>query len=172
VSKAKAPSTKKTWRDSLPIDMLLSAVSVLVVAQSISEIPNGLMNNPVYWVLSGVKYMVEQCGPSNVYHNITPSWKPYKGYTNPLFSDTAGIHTAYFCITIPTLRRVKLVLIPSILNMETRSSETTVSTTKTTLYKNAEDYNLSIQFSYLAITSIGSYTLQYQPKRQYLSTAS
>jgi hypothetical protein len=27
--------------------MLLSAVSVLVVAQSISEIPDGLMNNPV-----------------------------------------------------------------------------------------------------------------------------
>ena len=47
MSKAKTPSTKKTWRDSLPIDMLLSAVSVLVVAQSISEIPEGLMNNPV-----------------------------------------------------------------------------------------------------------------------------
>jgi hypothetical protein len=46
--KAKAPSTKKTWRDSLPIDMLLSAVSVLVVAQSSLEIPEGLMNNPVY----------------------------------------------------------------------------------------------------------------------------
>ena len=46
---AKAPSTKKkkTWRDSLPIDML-SAVSVLVVAQSFSEIPEGLMNNPVF----------------------------------------------------------------------------------------------------------------------------
>ena len=28
--------------------MLLSAVSILVVAQSISEIPEGLMNNPVY----------------------------------------------------------------------------------------------------------------------------
>jgi hypothetical protein len=28
--------------------MLLSAVSVLVVVQSISEIPEGLMNNPVY----------------------------------------------------------------------------------------------------------------------------
>ena len=43
-----APSTKKkTWRDSLPIDMLLYAVSVLVVAQSSSEIPEGLMNNPV-----------------------------------------------------------------------------------------------------------------------------
>ena len=44
---AKAPSTKKTWRDSLPIDMLLSAVSILVVAQSSSEIPEGLMNNSV-----------------------------------------------------------------------------------------------------------------------------
>ena len=38
-------------RDSLSIDMLLSAVSVLVVAQSSSEIPEGLMNNPVYCVL-------------------------------------------------------------------------------------------------------------------------
>ena len=28
--------------------MLISAVSVLVVAQSCSEIPEGLMNNPVY----------------------------------------------------------------------------------------------------------------------------
>ena len=28
--------------------MLLSAASVLVVAQSSSEIPEGLMNNPVY----------------------------------------------------------------------------------------------------------------------------
>ena len=38
---------KKTLRDSLPIDMLLSVVSVLVVAQSGSEVPEGLMNNPV-----------------------------------------------------------------------------------------------------------------------------
>ena len=38
---------KKTLRDSLPIDMLLSAVSVLVVAQSSSEFPEGLTNNPV-----------------------------------------------------------------------------------------------------------------------------
>ena len=44
---AKAPSTKKTLRDSLPIDMLLSALSFLVVAQSSSEVPEGLMNNPV-----------------------------------------------------------------------------------------------------------------------------
>ena len=38
---------KKTLRDSLHIDMLLSAVSVLVVAQSSSEVLEGLMNNPV-----------------------------------------------------------------------------------------------------------------------------
>ena len=39
---------KKTLRDSVPIDMLLSAVSVLVVAQSSSEVPEGLMNNLVF----------------------------------------------------------------------------------------------------------------------------
>jgi len=39
---------KKTLRDSLPIDMLLSAVSVLVVAQSSSEVPEGLTNSPVF----------------------------------------------------------------------------------------------------------------------------
>jgi len=38
---------KKTWRDSLPIDMLLSAVSVLVVLHSSSEVPEGIMNYPV-----------------------------------------------------------------------------------------------------------------------------
>jgi len=38
---------KKTLRDFLPIDMLLSALSFLVVAQSSSEVPEGLMNNPV-----------------------------------------------------------------------------------------------------------------------------
>ena len=45
---AMASSTqKKTWRDSLPIDMLLSAVSVLVVLHSSSEVPEGIMNYPV-----------------------------------------------------------------------------------------------------------------------------
>ena len=32
--------------------MLLSALSFLVVAQSSSEVPEGLMNNPVLFVLS------------------------------------------------------------------------------------------------------------------------
>ena len=54
---AKAPSTKKTLRYSLPIDMLLSVVSVLVVAQSSSEFPEGLMNNPILSVL-GIKIAV------------------------------------------------------------------------------------------------------------------
>ena len=35
---------KKTWRDSLPVDILISAVSVLVIAQPSSEVPEGLTN--------------------------------------------------------------------------------------------------------------------------------
>ena len=34
--------------------MLLSAMSVLVVAQSSSEIPEGLMNNPVFLISAGL----------------------------------------------------------------------------------------------------------------------
>ena len=37
----------QTWRDSLPIFMLLSAVSVFVVVQPSSENPERLTNNPV-----------------------------------------------------------------------------------------------------------------------------
>jgi hypothetical protein len=39
---------KKTWRDSAPIDMFLSAVSVLIVVQLSSKVPEKLMKNPVY----------------------------------------------------------------------------------------------------------------------------
>jgi hypothetical protein len=42
---------KKAWRDSAPIDMFLSAVSVLVVMQLSLEVSEGLMNNPVYCAL-------------------------------------------------------------------------------------------------------------------------
>jgi len=38
---------KETWRDSLTIDILLSAMSVLVVAQPRSEVQGRLMNYPV-----------------------------------------------------------------------------------------------------------------------------
>ena len=58
-------------RDSLPIDMLLSALSFLVVAQSISEFPEGLMNNPVYCTnkttqFSVGKIMYERMSTSSV----------------------------------------------------------------------------------------------------------
>ena len=39
--------------------MLLSAVSILVVAQSSSEIPEGLMNNPVYTYNPNRKFLGE-----------------------------------------------------------------------------------------------------------------
>jgi hypothetical protein len=43
---------KKTLRDSVPIDMLLSAVSVLAVAQPSSVVPEGLMNHAVLCLFS------------------------------------------------------------------------------------------------------------------------
>jgi hypothetical protein len=46
---------KKTWRDSLSIYMLLFSVFVLVVAQSSSEIPEGLLNNPVLYPSKNVQ---------------------------------------------------------------------------------------------------------------------
>jgi len=49
-STARHLAHKKSWTDSLPIDVLLSAVSVLVVAQLSSEVPEGLMNCPVLLV--------------------------------------------------------------------------------------------------------------------------
>ena len=57
---------KKIGRDSLPIDMLLSAVSVLVVVQSSSEIPEGLMNNPVhgFQILTLRKRLLKRAGPT------------------------------------------------------------------------------------------------------------
>ena len=47
--------------------MLLSAVSVLVVAQSSSEIPEGLMNNPVLRCVSFLQTVVKRqsCPPWN-----------------------------------------------------------------------------------------------------------
>jgi len=40
------------------LDMSLSAVSVLVIAQPISEVPEGLMNNPVYMYSVGTAPLV------------------------------------------------------------------------------------------------------------------
>ena len=41
--------------------MLLSAMSLLVVAQSSSEIPEGLMNNPVYIYIYIYIYLCSVC---------------------------------------------------------------------------------------------------------------
>jgi len=46
--------------DSLPIEMLLSAVSVLFVAQSSSEIPEGLMDNSSSSVFALLKFLFYQ----------------------------------------------------------------------------------------------------------------
>jgi hypothetical protein len=51
---------KKTWRDSAPIDMFLSAVSVLVVVQPSSEVPDSydLKNSKIcmHFALKMAKY--------------------------------------------------------------------------------------------------------------------
>jgi len=52
---------KKTRRDSLHIDMPLFSVSVLVVAHPSSEVPEGLMNYPVY---------NDRCALSHAVNNI------------------------------------------------------------------------------------------------------
>ena len=52
--------------------MVLSAVSVLVVAQSSSEIPEGLMNNPVYQYRKTTnKYFLNQQLTLNIYRPNT-----------------------------------------------------------------------------------------------------
>jgi len=57
---------KKTWRDYLPINMLLSSVSVLVVVQLNSEVPEGLMNYPVYYDARSYKrQMCHRCFTSS-----------------------------------------------------------------------------------------------------------
>jgi hypothetical protein len=65
---AMAPSIKKTWRDSLPIDMLLSAVSVLVVVQPNLEIPEGLMNYPVLSEWFNLKYRINNSSYKIIKH--------------------------------------------------------------------------------------------------------
>jgi hypothetical protein len=52
---------KKTWRDSLPIDMLPFGVTIPATVPQRSEIPEGLMNYPVYQVVTvtmNVKYCI------------------------------------------------------------------------------------------------------------------
>ena len=56
--------------------MLLSAVSVLVVAQSSSEIPEGLMKNPVFWKtkLIGEDWVLLGCDAASL-DNLFPTFQ-------------------------------------------------------------------------------------------------
>jgi hypothetical protein len=58
MEKVQKPSNSETSRDSLPIDMLLSAVSVFVIVLPSSEILEGLMNYPVYDGLVPIHFFV------------------------------------------------------------------------------------------------------------------
>ena len=51
--------------------MLLSAVSVLVVVQSSSEIPEGLMNNPVLCVTVKILVATAIWPPGFMHHSVT-----------------------------------------------------------------------------------------------------
>ena len=75
--------------------MFLSAVSVLVVAQSISEIPEGLMNNPVYFYQSlKTKKGVPQLKiTSDIFVKYTSRYKlPFYFPLNIVFSTKSKIY--------------------------------------------------------------------------------
>jgi len=62
---------KKTLRDCVPIDMFLSAMSFLVVAQSSSEVPEGLMNNPVFQIILSLIFLAIFLSVTHTFHSYT-----------------------------------------------------------------------------------------------------
>ena len=82
---AKKKNKNKTWRDSAPIDMFLSAVSVLVVVQLSSEVPEGLMNYPVCYIFLNVLATFIPEGVNGIFHCHNPSSRTMAlGSTQPL----------------------------------------------------------------------------------------
>ena len=87
----------QTWNVSLSlslsVDMLLSAVSVLVVAQSSSEILEGLMKNPVYIYIWGVGRVAQsvKCLTTAGRFGIEFRW----GRDFPPVQTGPGAHPAY-----------------------------------------------------------------------------
>jgi hypothetical protein len=55
------------WRVSLSVDILLSAVSVLVIVLQSPEIPEGLMNNPVFFMITEYKQTRVKIWPAAPY---------------------------------------------------------------------------------------------------------
>ena len=66
--------------------MLLSAVSVLVVAQSSSEIPEGLMNNPVYVFTAQGHYLISKLATPILREGMNGSARRYS------FLPWLGVH--------------------------------------------------------------------------------
>jgi len=56
--------------------MLLSALSFLVVAQSSSEVPEGLMNNPVLSAAQKLGYSVRHANLLTVHRDISVQYEP------------------------------------------------------------------------------------------------
>ena len=68
--------------------MLLSAVSVLVVAQSSSEIPKELMNNPVYLRPDGRAYNPDCHNTAITWRSYFPVWHLICGSVECIFIET------------------------------------------------------------------------------------
>jgi len=94
---------------SFSVDMLLSAVSVLVVAQSSSEIPEGLMNNPVFIVV------INQLDAQNFHFTINLFHASICFEHNVLIIKRSKLyHTASGIITLKQVSGLKLLKYNSI----------------------------------------------------------
>jgi hypothetical protein len=91
---------KQTRRDSLPINMLLSAVSVLVVRLPSLEVLEELMNYPVYmaWTLTGRVLNILNSCIMNIH--VQPA--------------TLSSHVFVFTIQMKTLEYVQTIHLPRI----------------------------------------------------------
>jgi hypothetical protein len=100
---------KQTWTDSLPIDMLLSVASVLVVAKPISEFSEGLMNYPVHVRLQYTSTKTKELSP------LSYEYKRYGHYNRtrkeinkclflytPIHTYAQGSETLMKLITLPS----------------------------------------------------------------------
>ena len=83
--------------------MLLSAVSFLVVAQSSSEIPEGLMNNPVF-INEMFRYVKQKY--SSPQHKLDISTKGYVAISGIITeSDANRIRTPHLVICHNTMKK-------------------------------------------------------------------
>jgi hypothetical protein len=65
---------KQTWMDSLPIDMIHSAVSILAVALPSAKFPEGLMNYSVFTVNTIRDTLMHSEQNANAGDHVKPPW--------------------------------------------------------------------------------------------------